>query len=546
MEIYEKKPGTITITLLICFFIAGCAGTVERERRELAPEIELGTTIGSLAEVFSPDLIAVEGYGLVGGLRATGSGECPPQIRAYLTQYILTQLPKRQDVERLINSRDTAVVLLNSLMPTAVSKNQYFDVRVAALPGTQTTSLEGGWLYGAELKTARRFGMTMKALATAEGPVFIDRIDAGKRDKTTGYILAGGMVLDEYKISLALRQPDYRIASLIRNKLNERFGEGIAKALSPSKVDLKVPAKYRRQKQRFISITKAMYLSETPEITKERISTFVRKLAVSQDKQASETALEAIGKESLGKLSALLNLSNEQVRLRAARCMLNLGSDAGLGTLRQIAEDKNSSYRVEALEAIAAAASRSDAAAISRRLLRDNDFDIRLAAYEQLRKLDDITVAQRLVGRNFYLEQITQTEHKSIFVSRSGQPRVVLFGAPLRCRKNIFLQSDDGSITINAPAGQEYVSLIRKHPTRPYIPPIQLKSSFELGDIIRTLCEEPLRKRDEGQIGLGISYAEVIALLKQMSDKGAVRAEFRAGPLPEIDLIIKKQQTIGR
>lgn len=541
MEIYEKKPGTITITLLICFFIAGCAGTVERERRELAPEIELGTTIGSLAEVFSPDLIAVEGYGLVGGLRATGSGECPTQIRAYLRQYILTQLPKRQDVEQLINSRDTAVVVLNGLMPTAVSKNQYFDVGVAALPNTQTTSLEGGWLYGAELKTGRRFGMTMKALATAEGPVFIDRIDAGKRDKTTGYILAGGMVLDEYKISLALRQPDYRIASLIRNKLNERFGEGIAKAVSPSKVDLKVPAKYRRQKQRFISITKAMYLSETPEITKERISTFVRKLAVSQDKQASETALEAIGKESLGKLPALLNLSNEQVRLRAARCMLNLGSDAGLDTLRQIALDKNSSYRAEALQAITAAASRNDAAAISRKLLRDDDFDIRLAAYEQLWKLDDITVAQKLVGRNFYLEQITQTEHKSIFVSRSGQPRVVLFGAPLRCRKNIFVQSDDGSIIINAPAGQEYVSLIRKHPTRPYVPPIQLKSSFELGDIIRTLCEEPLKKRDGGQIGLGVSYAEVIALLKQMSDKGALRAEFRAGPLPEIDLIIKKR-----
>ncbi|MHC4912546.1 MAG: hypothetical protein ACYTE5_06020, partial [Planctomycetota bacterium] len=221
-------------------------------------------------------------------------------------------------------------------------------------------------------------------------------------------------------------------------------------------------------------------------------------------------------------------------------------SDAGLGTLRQIAEDKNSSYRVEALEAIAAAASRNDAAAISRKLLRDDDFDMRLTAYEQLRKLDDITVAQRLVGRNFYLEQITQTEHKSIFVSRSGQPRIVLFGAPLRCRKNIFVQSDDGSIIINAPAGQEHVTLIRKHPTRPYIPPIQLKSSFELGDIIRTLCEEPLKKRDEGQIGLGVSYAEAIALLKQMSDKGAVRAEFRAGPLPEINSIIKKRQTIDR
>ena len=36
-------------------------------------------------------------------------------------------------------------------MPVAVSKNQYFDVMVTALPGTQTTLLEGGELWGANL-----------------------------------------------------------------------------------------------------------------------------------------------------------------------------------------------------------------------------------------------------------------------------------------------------------------------------------------------------------------------------------------------------------
>jgi len=58
---------------------------------------------------------------------------------------------------------------------------------------------------------------------------------------------------------------------------------------------------------------------------------------------------------------------------------------------------------------------------------------MRLAAYEQLRKLDDIAVSQEVIADNFYLEQIVQTPYKSIFVSRSGQPRIVLFGAPIRC-----------------------------------------------------------------------------------------------------------------
>ena len=537
MDGQQIKTVRLLVLLLIAALIVGCGGPAKtsKPKGELAPEIHLGTTIGSLAEVFYFDTTPVEGYSIVGGLNGTGSSECPPRIRKYLEKYILKQLPGHKNTGQLISSRNTAVVLVEAMMPAAVSKNQHFDVRVTALPSTQTTSLEGGELYGAELKRAGRFYTAIKVLAKAEGPVFIDTISTQAPNKRVGYILAGGTVLDEYKVSLLLRWPDYRIANIIRNRLNERFGKDIANAVSAERIELKIPAKYAEQKQRFISIVKATYIADTPQATKDRIKTFVRKLAVSQDKEQSEIALEAIGKESIGKLAALLNSSKEQVRLRAARCMLNLGSNLGLKTLRQIAADKDSGYRIEALKAITAAAKRNDAAAISRRLLNDDDFAVTLAAYEQLRKLDDITIAQERIAHRFYLEQIAQTKRKAIFVSRSGQPRIVLFGAPIKCRDNTFIQSADGNITINAPAGQKYVSLIRKHPKRPSVV-IQLKSSFELGDIIRTLCEEPVKKAGEGPRGLGVSYSDVIVLLKRMCDKGVVEAQFQAGPLPKIAL----------
>jgi len=377
------------------------------------------------------------------------------------------------------------------------------------------------------------FGIKTRIVADARGPVFVDKISTSGMNKRIGYVLGRGKILDEYKVNLVLGESDFRMTNSIRNRLNELFGDGTAKVILPGRLEVKVPAKYREQKQRFISIIKETYLSQSTEITGERIKTFIRKLAALQDADASEIALEAIGNQSLSGLLVLLNVSNEQVRLRAARCMLNLGSDAGLVTLRQIAIDRGSAYRVEALESITTGARRNDAARISQRLLRDDDFNIRLAAYEQLRKLDDIAVSQEVIAGNFYLEQIAQTPHKSIFVSRSGQPRIVLFGAPIRCSDGIFVRSADGDITIDAPAGQEYVSIIRKHPQRPGVI-AQLKSSFEVGDIIRTLCEEPLKKGEQGRGGLGVTYADVIALLKWMCDKGAVKAEFWAGPLPKI------------
>jgi hypothetical protein len=151
-----------------------------------------------------------------------------------------------------------------------------------------------------------------------------------------------------------------------------------------------------------------------------------------------------------------------------------------------------------------------------------------------LRKLDDISIAREPIGGSFYLEQVTQGQQKEIYVSRRGRPRIVLFGAPISCRENIFVQSANGDITINAPAGQQYVSLVRKVPGRPKV--AELRSSFRLDDIIRTLCQEAVVEEDyRARSGLNVSYAAAIQLLKQMCDSGAVAAGFRAGPLPEMD-----------
>jgi flagellar basal body P-ring protein FlgI len=502
--------------------------------REAAVLEGLGTPIGSLVEVMTSGKVAVEGYGIVGGLRGTGSGDCPVRIRKYLEQYILKQLPEQRiDINKFIGSSETAVVRVYGVMSTAVSESRHFDVTISALPGSQTSSLEGGWLYRTELKQLGRFGLITRVLGVAEGPVFIDTLGTNGADKRAGYGLACGTALGEYPIILVLRRPDYRIANDIRNRLNTRFGPETAKAETSGQIVLRVPARYGKQQERFLSIVKTMYLTESPEITKERVKTLVGKLATSEEKEISEVALEAIGRESLKKLPALLNSGYEEVRFRAARCMLNLGSDAGLETLLAIAMDKGSAKRLEALEAITSGANRNDAAAISRKLLGDENFEIRLAAYEQLRKLEDISIVRRPIARSFYLDQISGTKYKSVYVSRSGEPHIVLFGAPIFCRDNLFVQSADGEITIDSRAGQNYVSLIRKHPSLPTVMG-PLRSSLELSDIIQTLCAEPVQRREQGRAGLGVSYADMIAFLKLMSEKKAIDVPFIAGPLPEI------------
>jgi hypothetical protein len=532
--------------MLWCIILAailtsfGCMGPGKTRPKTAAvtDNNELGPTIAALAEVFASDSIPVRGYGLVGGLNGTGSAECPAQIRASLEKYILQHLSgSKVNIDELISSPDTAVVVVDGFIPPAASKNQRFDVRVVALAGTQTTSLEGGWLYGADLYEARQLGISIKSLATVEGPVYTDLLDpntaplSSVEDRKGGYVLGGGLVSDDYKINLALRRPDYRIASQIRNRINERFGYETALALAPGSIELRVPAKYAGAKGRFIQLVKATYLTETPQLVEKRILTHIQRMAGAQNKNASEIALEAIGNASQPKLAALLNSSDPEVRLRAARCMLNLGDNQGREALWSIATDKTSSYRFEAIETITTDAAKQDAGALLRGLLRDDDLSIRFAACENLIRLNDVTVSQKPIANSFYLDQIAQSGKPVIFISRRNQPRVILLGSPIYCRSDIFIETPDGTVTINAPADQRFATIIRKHPRRPDTV-VQLQSSLDLADIIQTLCKEPLARPEQGGPGLGVSYSTLIGLLRQMVDSGAVAAEFHAGPLP--------------
>ncbi|MEN6578547.1 MAG: flagellar basal body P-ring protein FlgI [Phycisphaerales bacterium] len=500
----------------------------------------LGTPVGSLAELAKPGGGAVEGYGLVTGLPGTGSAYCPSQIRTYLKQYILTQLPtERVNLDALIDSENTAVVWLEASLPATPSLEDHFDVRVSLIPGSEATSIRGGWLNKAQLVAKGTLGVDTQPLATVGGPVFMDPISTGEIDVKSGSVLGGGRPLYEYTALLRLRRSSYRVASEIRNRLSDRYGPNVARAVSNRDIEVKIPPEYRWRKERFLAMVPATYVGVTEELIKARVDFWVQKLTTGEDKQNAEIALEAVGRESLGRLGELLSVSDVEVRLRAARCLLGLGDDRGFPVLRELAVDAKSPFRREAFDAVMVTAKRNDAVALAQRLLRDDDVTMVLAAYEHLRRLDDPAVGREFVGRSFYLERVVQTNRRAIFVSRSGAPRIVLFGAPLECSNSIFVESPDQSIVVNAREEQEYISITRKHPTRPGIMG-PIKAGFEVGAVVRALGDEAKATSGGQLLGLGASYEEIIAVLKQLTAKGVVTAEFWPGPLPKIDLPVKK------
>ena len=542
MQKYNKKLYRIMITVFLLLALPGCAeartakSKADLAEGEISTPIKLDTTIGSLAEFVSLQPIPVRGIGLVVGLPGTGSTECPPAVRKYLSQYIMSQLGRRENISpnKMIDNRDTAVVHVESIIAPGTLKRDKFDVFVKALDSTQTTSLQGGRLYTTELKFIGRVEESYsasKTLALAAGPVYIDTLN-GSADQRSGTVIGGGRSIENHQLMLSLFDPDFRVAAQIRDRINERFGKGIANAVSQNVIYISVPKKYEDYRQRFLELIYSLFIAQSQASQSQQIDTLVSSMLADPANTKYTTSLEAIGKSAARKLRPLLNSGDEIVQFNAARCLLSMDINDGLSLLRGIAHNSASPLRAEAVRAIGDFASKREVVALMNRMVRGDDFAVRHIAYKYLRKYNASSIVRTSVSRDFYLDRVIQIGQKVIYVSRKEELSIVLFGAPIECARDIYIESDDGSIIINALPDAKSLSIMRKHPfTGTLMGP--LKSNFRVADIVRVLGSQPSRDdaRQKGTIGLGAPYSDIIAILKKMCDSGAVEATFVPGDM---------------
>ena len=226
--------------------------------------------------------------------------------------------------------------------------------------------------------------------------------------------------------------------------------------------------------------------------------------------------------------------------------MLNIGDNRAIKPLREILLTPTSPFRLGAIEAIGKNAVRTDARAILTVALSDADIRVRLAAYEMLLRMNSPAISRKIVAGDFVVDSVVCPGPKSIYVYQQKSPRIVLFGSPIYCNQNIFVQSDDGSITINAKSGDQYVSVSRIHPQRPrVIGP--LNSGFEVSSLIQTLGELPeVDKRAAVLPGLAVSYAKILPILEKMCKNNAITATFIAGPPAAVDPMLQNLPPISR
>lgn len=491
------------------------------------------------------DPILVSGYGLVVDLNNTGGGDAPGPIRAVMEREMLVMGVGKEigpfrnlSPNDILNDKRTSVVIVSAAIPPGAPAGTRFDVRVEALPGTATTSIEGGRLYTTRLfrGLVRPAMPATEPIAQAKGELFInpfaDPAAAGQDSvyRTVGRILNGGVVTKPLPVMLTLDTPSHARARSITEAINSRFprsgGEPpVARGRNEELIEIQVPNAYRYEAEEFFNLLQHVRVDRTfPE---EAARQYVR--ALREQPELAETlswSLQALGNVSIPYVRELYEYPEIRPRMAAITAGAKLGDLTTRPHLEEIALRGPTGLRTGAIRLLGVLPADPRINHFLRDRLNSSDLDIRIAAYEALERRNDAWIDRRRVGNKFLMDIVPSAE-PMVYITLQNEPKVVVFGEDLRVRRPVFASVWDDRLMISAQSEAD--------PVRVFYRDFRTKRTLQ-GEVTPTIpgLVEYLAHRttpEEPAPGLNLTYSEVVGALSVMLNKGIAAATF----VPESD-----------
>ena len=547
--------------VILCAVVAGCGDKTELQTPRVPVHVE--GTIGQFGQYVGMPERTVQGYGVVVGLGKNGSFEVPDKIRDYLIQYLLKRKlgfwregTRHLHPSGILRDLDTAVVLVVGDVPHGAPRGSRFDLQIKALDGTNTRSLAGGILMPAELRLAIGNlavpGGPTHVWGDGRGEVFISPVldrskPAAQAELQKGRVIGGGHVTRYRPVRLMLRDPSFRRARQIEERINQRFRTArakrpVASARSDEVIDINIPDRYTDNRRHFLNLVLRLPLTRnatTNELQAKRLLAGMARPKARHEQLA--LSLEAIGSDILPMIQPHYASNEPYVAFFSARTGLRMGDTTAAPVLLQAARKVDSPLQVRAIEELARYPDLPGAIETLRLLLDDESWPVRLAAYKVLVKhKDSVKISRTIVGKRFTLDVVRSKGEPTIYATQTGEPRIVVFGGDLPVSNPMFFALPDDLVTISdtkRPGGTKLM-LYRQVPRSPR-PSDMLYVDFKTTELIRTLGGLPDRNRDGTVKALSLTYSQVLRVLRGLcnSKTGGINARFELQAIAESDRI---------
>jgi flagellar basal body P-ring protein FlgI len=502
-----------------------------------APEY-LRDTVGEVARFSGREGVPVQGYGFVTGLDGTGTKVMPPGIR----QQILGMMRRHKvsGAEELLTSTDNAAVVVTGIIPPGLARGGVFDLEVRAIPTTETTSLEGGFLLECDLASVvSSHGVEARSeiLALGRGSIFVSPFASGEKGKETidprgGRILAGGRLLKTRHFRLVLLAPSVRIVDQIVRLVNGRFPAAAKGSEDPSRVDLAVPAEYQDDDVHFLDLVGGIYLRESPDQRDRRVGVLLEALERGKDLDRIAICLEAMGTSVVPHIRPLATHPSEAVRFYVGRTLANLQDAQAVSVLEPIALKDDSEFQEMAVEALGRLRSGIGLGVLGR-ALNARSTRVRVAAWKAMTRISPRMFVAEVFKDKFTLSVIGTKAEPFVYVSRTTRSQIAVFG-DVTLRPPLVIETR--RILATAQQGAKEITLISRWHGKDY----RVQSAPGAKDLIEKLALPLVPPVEEGRPppaaegppqGLDLSYSDVVGLLYELSRKKSLGAPLVLQPL---------------
>jgi len=341
--------------------------------------------------------------------------------------------------------------------------NTRFDLIVRALPGTSTTSLEGGTLWTTELRiraVEAEPHQTLDPAGRGRGEIFVNPFanvvgTEEERSRTSvntlvGRVLNGGTMTRDMPLFLHLRTPSHSRSRAIADAINSSFpvesGQRAPTAVpvtgqSDERIQITVPPSWSGRTEEFVEV-----LMHTPiyqagaEVRADALRRWLMENPV--DAPSVSWSFVAIGArmvpEALEAMQRLYDYPEIAPRLAALKAGAKLEDPLTIPHLEALARQPDHEFRLEAIELLADLPNNPRSHTVLRDLLGDRNADVRIAAFEGLLRNDDPVVVRHAIGSEakFNLYSVP-SERPMVYIRQEGEPMVVIFGHDLSIRQPV-------------------------------------------------------------------------------------------------------------
>lgn len=587
--------------LAACLIVASVPGCMNKKaERPRARRVNVATrdvpsalrgVIGSQATIIGQQPVRISGLGFVIGLNGTGGGTLNDQVSFHMEREMglrgvgngaFDGTPfEGMSARQLLQSKDTAVVIVYALVPPGAPDGSRFDVFVTAL---NATSLEGGRLYTTDLRLGEAVafgGQQRNKIGEARGNVYINPFaEPGEVDsvvsRTVGRILSGGVVTKSDRIRVLLDNPSHSRARQIVSAINSRFPQrsgdrnAIAIGRDERTIEVEVPREYTDRSNEFVQLLAHVQINQAaPQIYARQYVNALRAEPYLADDLG--WALNALGEPALPFIRELYNDSELIPRLVALRTGARLGDDRSAGPLKELAVSGPDSVRTDAIGLLGRIDGGPTVDQTLKGLLAENSLPVRIAAYEalvkraersrylslveyerfrdapvgmrasaaELRRVSEVnlpagsiqSVSRVPMYGKFLLDRVPFGD-PLVYVTQQGAPRIVLFGEDLSIEQPSFASAWSDRLMVLAESETDrprvYYEAVPGKAVR--IDAVTYRQTYKgeiegsVTDLIDFLSRE--WSPDQQMVGLGLTYSEVVGAVHELYKAGSLNASF--------------------